>query len=1008
MEVITRGDVTCVPLLWQRGGGWVFTFVCKAVFDLKPGEAALAEDPDEPSDRDVPGAPPFSRSLAAIDDLVPLKPRNDVIATGHAHAPAGPAVRSLRARLAIGAVDKAIDIVADRYFDRDGLLVEGAPFSRMPLAYELAAGGPGTWNPAGLAVGTLDGLGHLALPNLIPAGLPLPTPEAPFVAPIGFGPIPRDWPSRVQKLGRRGLHDVPAHWGGAELPEDFPRDFFNAAPDDQQLAALPEDLTLTLENLIPGHPALMCWLPSITPSILCEGALGTSSIRPSIDTIHIHTDTARCSVVWRGHLPRREASDDLRVIVALENPRVRLRTSLAATGEHSRVAPPPMPAGPVSRPEPPTFSGITGEHPRVVPPPLPRTEPPKLTTTGEHVRVAVPPAPSARPTPRPALPTAPLFDTEMDAETFNPHVTQPIPERPPIPERKSEPTRLFTQTETPPAVPASRKSEPTRLFTQAEAPAIPRDRKNSPTALYPLGEAARAYSVAEPTHGYPEPPSIPRDRKSSPTAFYPIGEPPRAPEPPSEPVPAIAPPRPELASFPEIEADPEPPSEPDPFDEDDHNPRDTIAPGLIASAALPFPMPVPRPTPDSDWGSSSLGKTGMYPWGAGTEPGRNAPSIPDSRPSPVAAAPPAPMSRPAQSGHTLPPAPMPGMEASIPADLRPPPMSAALRGEVSLPTPPPPIPLVETASRTETPWETGPSGPRRETIGMAWSTAGALAVADPAYEAGFVDEPTPAPEPARTPTLLLWFDADSVVRIRRAPQWRALLDELEKVPLDRDLEPDGGTREPWELEDRRDVMEICARGHATNGKGCEEALSGARTRTGKLLPPIVLVEGELEVQLDEMESLKAAATTVAPLVTPLDEGLRSALEATDTFLRRQGLSAAPAVCEGLLLRLREAFTREKKTLPADYLDRQIERALLTGRHYQRRDVLGGPYFRAFLRVPGEKEVLVTYLPEAVHRRVPMHRRFTARLIVDVHPQQDPYETRPLALRTLALARTLQA
>ena len=63
MEVITRGDVSSVTLLWQRGPGWVLTVVCKAVFELKPGEAGLLGDPAEPSDRDVAWDPPFGRSL---------------------------------------------------------------------------------------------------------------------------------------------------------------------------------------------------------------------------------------------------------------------------------------------------------------------------------------------------------------------------------------------------------------------------------------------------------------------------------------------------------------------------------------------------------------------------------------------------------------------------------------------------------------------------------------------------------------------------------------------------------------------------------------------------------------------------------------------------------------------------------------------------------------------------------------------------------------------------------
>ena len=1036
MEVITRGDVSSVTLLWQRGPGWVLTVVCKAVFELKPGEAGLLGDPAEPSDRDVAWEPPFGRTLRAINDLVPVKPRVDVIVTGHAYAPGDVPVRSLRTRLAIGAVDKSIEVTADRYFDRNGALVEGPPFARLPLVYELAAGGPGTWNPAGIAVGSLDGRGRLALPNLVPPGAAVPTPDAPFVPPIGYGPLPADWPSRVEKLGRRSPRDLPADWHGAPLPDDFPRDYFNAAPDDQQLDALPEDLTMTLENLIPGHPLLTCWLPAICPTILCEAALGTSSVVPSIDTVHIDTDAVRCSVVWRGHLPRRDAAADLRVLVSLENPRARRSLRVAGgAGEHARVVPPPLPQGPISTPrppDPPTFAGTgehprvvaptfagTGEHPRVVAPTFsgtgehPRVVPPTFSGTGEHPRVVPPPLPQG-PISAPRPPDPPMFSgtgehPRVALPPLTPTARPPLPTAPFV---EPEPP-TFGVAEPPRAVPPARKSEPTALFTVPEAPrAAPPARKSEPTALYTTSDLARSV----------------QDRRSQPTGVFEVS--------------AAS-----LARLTEIEADPEPQSEEDPYEAMGLSSRDTIAPGLINPVDLPFP--VPRPTPDGDsdpdaeadserWGSTIGARTGVFPWGI----------TPASTPTPPAAVPPAqasqsqavPPSRPAQSGQTLPPAPMPSpVQLPSSAELRAPPVSAGLRAEVSVPAAPPPLPptfprtdpppegpmhatpipaapfvaavalaAAETGnlSSTDQLWGTGPSGAKGETIGMSLrSGAGSLALAEPRYAAGFVDEPTPPPEPARSPLLLLWFDPESVVRIRRAPQWKALLDELEKQPLDRDLESEGGTREPWELEDRRDVFEICARGRTTTGRGCEEALSGARGKAGKVVPPVVLVEGELEIQLDELEALKAAATTVAPVVSPPDEGLRAALEATDTFLRRQGLSAAPAVCEGLQMRLREAFLRDKRALPPDYVERQVERALLTGRHYQRRDVFGGPFFRAILRVTGEKDGLVVYLPEALHRKVPMFRRFPVRAIADVHPHQDPYETRPLALRVLALARS---
>jgi hypothetical protein len=188
---------------------------------------------------------------------------------------------------------------------------------------------------------------------------------------------------------------------------------------------------------------------------------------------------------------------------------------------------------------------------------------------------------------------------------------------------------------------------------------------------------------------------------------------------------------------------------------------------------------------------------------------------------------------------------------------------------------------------------------------------------------------------------LLWFNPDKVARIRRAPAWKQLLDDLQREPLDRDSGDVDGGNEPWEIEDRREVLEVLAHGNRTGAQGVEDAFSEAKRAKGTLTPPVVMVEGELETQLDELEALKATTSAAGPLVTPADEGLRAAVEAADTFLGRPNLLASPAECEALRTKIREAFAREKKALPADYLDKQVERVLLSGRHYQKRQVLEG-------------------------------------------------------------------
>ena len=62
-------------------------------------------------------------------DLVPFKPRADVLLVGHAFAPKGEGVRSLVARLVTAGVDKAIEVFGERAWAPDGSCARGRPSS---------------------------------------------------------------------------------------------------------------------------------------------------------------------------------------------------------------------------------------------------------------------------------------------------------------------------------------------------------------------------------------------------------------------------------------------------------------------------------------------------------------------------------------------------------------------------------------------------------------------------------------------------------------------------------------------------------------------------------------------------------------------------------------------------------------------------------------------------------------------------------------------------------------
>ena len=422
----------------------------------------------------------------------------------------------------------------------------------------------------------------------------------------------------------------------------------------------------------------------------------------------------------------------------------------------------------------------------------------------------------------------------------------------------------------------------------------------------------------------------------------------------------------------------------------------------IAAAALPFagaPAAAPRP----DHGAPRVAGT---PFAPAVPPGRS-PSSPDW------------------------PAVAPLLDAAAPPPVAPPPLVRA------------PVLPAAAPSQPDAPWSAAPAhAPARPaTIGEAAlqspgasrpaeipRTGGdAFAASNAAAAASaplFIPRVQTAPGAASPPPIrsgaqpsadpreilhLVWYDPDSVRRIRRQPAWRKILDALDQKPVDRDLDDDPDlAKDPMDIEDRRDVFEVLARASATDADGVTDALSSAIRDDGKYVPPLRLVAGDLLFPFDELETLKVIVTVVTPLIGN-DESLRAAVASAQDFLKLPDAAGVPAVAEGFTARIRDTYAIGKRTVPLPQLDTQTERALLEQRSYQRRKVLAGPHLRALLLSPSPgASPIPTYLPAALAEALPMYARFRARLIAEVHLQVDQSETQPAALRALALVRAVPA
>ncbi|EYF01318.1 DUF2169 family type VI secretion system accessory protein [Chondromyces apiculatus] len=306
--------------IWPTArGGWALTLICKATYRLQPGESPLHENPEPVHEDDAYWNDDPSRSLAVASDLAPFKPRADVVLVGSAYASQGYPARSIVARLIVGDLDKSLEAWADRTWTLDGQLREGPRVPKVSLRYERAAGGPDSWNHAGVRPDAIPNTyGQIPLPNLQPPGLHI-TRREDFIPPIGFGPIAPTWPLRWTRLGP--LAGIWPHdrWWQEPLPEGFDPTFFNVAPTDQQLPELHDNERLVLEHLHPEHPRLVTSLLGLRPRAVAErGSMGREDIPLLCDTLWIDTDRALCTLVWRGRLSLIHAEDQGRITITAE------------------------------------------------------------------------------------------------------------------------------------------------------------------------------------------------------------------------------------------------------------------------------------------------------------------------------------------------------------------------------------------------------------------------------------------------------------------------------------------------------------------------------------------------------------------------------------------------------------------------------------------------------------------------------------------------------------------
>jgi hypothetical protein len=540
MDVVSTCALPVASLLWQpRAGVYTLTVVCRATFLLQPGESTLAPEQEPPSLDDVPSGDP-ARSLHAPSDLAPLKPLADVVLVGSAFAPGGQPARSFVARLAVGDVEKAVEVFGDRAFGADGGMREGAGVTRMPLTYERAAGGPETWNPVGVRGNVRDAYRRIPLPNIQRPGLDVTSPQD-FVEPIGFGPIHPLWPTRRERLGRHAATWSPRDWHHSPMPDDLDPAFFCVAPADQQLRELRDGTRVVLDNLHPEHPRLSTRLPVLRPVAVLEGrAQGPLEMPMRCDTLWIDTDRGLATLTWRAQVLLEHAREHGRVVVKLprraQPERVRRPDPGTVTGMARfdvAEAPAPLPfMANVPAPTPASRSIAerpAGGLPFQVPAPAPTfgAPPPAPSRLSESSTSWAPPAPVEPPPVAPPVPVQPPSFAVAPPPSFAvaPPPPAPVPQPSfgaPPPLRLSESSASWMPAPVEPPAPAP---EP------AVAPSLSRSMSGgeSPWAPAAPGAARTFEPTARPSHFPPLPAPVVEPARATPAPVVSLPRPARAP-----------------------------------------------------------------------------------------------------------------------------------------------------------------------------------------------------------------------------------------------------------------------------------------------------------------------------------------------------------------------------------------------------------------------------------------------------------------------------------------------
>ena len=246
---------------------------------------------------------------------------------------------------------------------------------------------------------------------------------------------------------------------------------------------------------------------------------------------------------------------------------------------------------------------------------------------------------------------------------------------------------------------------------------------------------------------------------------------------------------------------------------------------------------------------------------------------------------------------------------------------------------------------------------------------------------------------------LVWSDPAVMPQLRR--RWTDLLERLEDHPADLELDTHAPSESAKDVEQHREVFQVLVSGDLAIVQELERIAAASVRKDGKLVPPLVLVEGEVQLALDGVAKLETAAAIAGALCSP-EGALRPKLDAITNILSGGALDSQMTVVDELYRNLCSEFAKELRSLQSGYLEQQVEAVLHGRRAYARRPLFGAEQLRAHLLPVGGRIGAPLYLPAECAAALPLFASFPGRVLAEVHPRCDQAESHPIALRARAL------